>query len=360
LSGSFVSVKDVLKRKPVFASAPCRVDVGGTWDIKALALPCKREDPATVNVALDLRTRVHLLPYREGYVRMSSRGFRPEGEARDADTLPFDAPLGLFFAAVSRFGFHGLEVRIESQAPIRSALGGSSTALTALIKALSHLGERLGKRPLPPREVLALGYQLEDALSGGFCGMQDQAAAVYGGVNLWRWRYGSARTPVVRKALLDAQGCREFGRRMIVAHSGVGHDSGRINRGWVEAFLSGRNRKGWSAANRAVHRFAGFLQARDWSGAAESLREEMDIRRDITPDALIPETRRLIEAAEAEGCGARFAGAGGGGAVWATGSLRRVQALRSVWERLLMQMKGGRILHCRVDPRGVRCERLRG
>lgn len=359
MSGCLLSVKDILRRRPVVASAPCRVDVGGTWDIKALALPYEREDPVTVNVALDLRTRVRLLPYREGYVRMSSRGFRPEGEARHADDLPFDSPLGLFFAAVSRFGFHGLEVRIESQAPVRSALGGSSTALTALLRALSRVGELLGNhRPLPPREVLALGYQLEDALAGGFCGMQDQAAAVYGGANLWRWRYGRVRSPVVREALLNARGCRELTRRMIVAHSGVGHDSGRINRGWVASFLSGRNRRGWEAANRSVHRFGRLLQAHDWSGAAETLREEMAIRRDITPDAVIPQTRMLIDAAEAEGCGARFAGAGGGGAVWATGSLQRIHALRPRWEALLTRMEGGRLLPCRVDPRGARCERL--
>lgn len=356
MSDSMVSVKDLLMRNPVVASAPCRVDAGGTWDIKALALPYERETPVTVNVALDLRTRVRLLPYQERRVRVSSRGFHPEGEARDVDALPFDPPLGLFFAAVSRFGFHGLEIRIESKAPVRSALGGSSTALTALLRALSSLGERLGNRPLPPRELLALGYQLEDGLSGGFCGMQDQAAAVYGGANLWQWRYGRVGSPMVREPLLDPRGCKELGRRMILAHSGVGHDSGRINRGWVASFLSGRNRKGWKAANRATHRFARRLKAHDWSGAAEALREEMAVRRDITPDALVPETRSLVEAAEAEGCGARFAGAGGGGAVWAMGSLERIHGLRSRWEEVLAGMEGGRLLHGRVDPRGVRCE----
>jgi D-glycero-alpha-D-manno-heptose-7-phosphate kinase len=340
--------------KPVEASAPCRVDAGGTWDIKAMALTMEREAPVTFNAALDLRTKVRLLPYEEGRVRVVSEGFQPEGEAGETGALPLVPPFGLFFAAVERFGFHGVEVRIASESPPRSALGGSSTALTALLRALSTLGARLGEDPLPPKDLLLLGYHLEDGISGGFCGMQDQAAAVYGGVNLWRWQYASPGTPVLREALLDARGGRELTRRILVAHSGRDHDSGSVNRGWVEGFLSGRTRKGWVEANRSVHRLCRSLRAQDWTGAAKCLREEMAVRREITPDALIPETRTLIDAAEAAGCGARFAGAGAGGAVWAIGSLDRIRNLRPQWEALLGPMDGGRLLDCAVDPKGVR------
>jgi hypothetical protein len=53
----------------------------------------------------------------------------------------------------------------------------------AFIKALSRLRERLGDKDLSPREILHLGYHLEDAVGAGKCGIQDQAAAV-SGVNL--------------------------------------------------------------------------------------------------------------------------------------------------------------------------------
>lgn len=348
-----VSVREILTNEPVEASAPCRVDAGGTWDIKAMALPLEREDPVTVNVALDLRTRVRLLPYRDGWVRVSSKGFQPGELSRRTGGCPFDPPFGLFFAAVERFGFHGVHVRIASDSPPRSALGGSSTALTALLRALSSLAKRRGAAGLRPREILMLGYQLEDGVSGGFCGMQDQAAAVYGGVNLWRWQYGRTRTPFRRKPLMDAGGCREFSNCLLVAHSGRDHDSGSVNRGWVQAFLSGRTRSGWIKANRSVHGLARALTARDWGKAAECLREEMAVRREITPDALIPETSALIEAAEAEGCGARFAGAGAGGAVWAVGPHDLIAVLGSRWAEVLKPMKGGRLLDCRIDSRGV-------
>lgn len=355
MSRQTVSVREVLEQNPIEASAPCRVDAGGTWDIKALALPLEREDPVTVNIALDMRTRVTLRPYQEGWVRLSSRGFSAEGIALRAGSLPFDPPFGLFFAAIERYGFHGIDVRIESDSPPRSAMGGSSTALIALLKALSYLAERLGEGRLPPRELLMLGYRLEEGVSGGFCGMQDQAAAVYGGVNLWQWRYGRGVPPYRREQLLDFHGCRELSRCLLAAYSGIDHDSGSVNRRWVEAFLSGRTRSGWIKANGTVHGLAGAIRARDWAGAAQFLKEEMTVRREITPEALIPETRALVDAAEAEGCGARFAGAGAGGSVWAVGPENLIAGLRSRWAGLLQSMKGGMLLDCSVDRRGVRC-----
>jgi len=53
--------KDVSKRlesEPIEASAPCRIDMGGTLDIATFSYPLRHLAPATFNIALDLRTRV--------------------------------------------------------------------------------------------------------------------------------------------------------------------------------------------------------------------------------------------------------------------------------------------------------------
>ena len=130
------SAKKILEQSPIKASAPCRIDTGGTWDIKAMALPFEKINPITVNIALSLRTRVTLRPYRSGKIKITSAGF-PKGEEYSMDNLPLNTPFGIFFAAVGYYGYHGLEVVITSDSPVKSALGGSSTALVALIKSLS-------------------------------------------------------------------------------------------------------------------------------------------------------------------------------------------------------------------------------
>ena len=349
----FSSARKILKNRRVETSAPCRVDSGGTWDIWSMALPMETVEPATMNIALSLRTRVELLPFEGGMVKVSSEGF-PDTEAHDFKTLPFGSTFGLFYAAVSYFGFHGLEVRIASDSPSKAALGGSSTALVALIKALSKLAVLAGKPPLLQKDILHLAYHLEDSTSSGKCGIQDQAAAVFGGVNLWQWQFGDRRVPYERTPLLDRQGQRELSDHLRVAFSGKSHVSARINQGWIEGFLSGKTRAGWIEANRIVRRLAQALVDRKWDRAAGLLREEMTVRREITPDALIPVTDKLIRQAELAGCGARFAGAGAGGSVWALGEKKRIQELRTIWESTLAPIRGAGILDCRVDPRGVR------
>jgi len=348
-----LSARKILEQHTVTASAPCRIDSGGTWDIKAMALPLEPAKPVTVNMALNLRTWISLFPHKDGWVKISSEGF-PHGEEHPRKSPPFDSPFGLFFAAVSHFGLHGLRIHIRSDSPVKSALGGSSTALIALLKALSEVSSILGQKKRSKGEILHLGYHLEDGVSGGYCGIQDQAAAAYGGVNRWTWCYGKKNSFLKRKPLLNTRGQRELSRRILVAFSGKKHISSRINRAWVNDFLSGKTRAGWMEVNGVVGLLAEALEKEAWDEVAGLLKEEMAIRRKMTPDALIPITEKLIDQAEKMGCGARFTGAGGGGSLWALGEEDMIMDLRGMWDKTLAPVRGGRVLECAIDPNGVR------
>ncbi|MBW1731434.1 MAG: galactokinase [Deltaproteobacteria bacterium] len=334
------------------ASAPCRIDAGGTWDIKAMALPFEVIKPTTVNIALNLRTTVTLGPYKKDRIKIASEGF-PRGEEADPWDVPLTGPFALIFAAIRYVGLHGVEVNIHSEAPVKSAMGGSSTALVATLKALSKVMLHLGQKPLVKGQILHLAYHLEDAISGGGCGMQDQAAAAYGGINQWVWQYSHRTMPFQRVKIGKREHMKALSSRLLVAYSGKTHASLRINHKWLKDFLSGKTTEGWIKANEVVHRFARSLQDSDWAGCAKWLRQEMAIRRQITPEALIPETSLLIDQAEQVGCGARFAGAGAGGVVWAIGPKERINKLRKVWTQTLAGIKSAKLLECRVDGRGV-------
>jgi len=349
------SAEESLAENSVSASAPCRVDSGGTWDIRAFALTCQDEFPVTVNIALDLRTYVRLLPYAAESIKISSTGFH-QAESAHIHAIPFDSRFGLFFAAASHFGFHGLEIKIESRSPVQAAMGGSSTALVALLRALSQLEKRFTGVERSRSEILRLAFVLEDALSGGFCGMQDHAAAVYGGVNRWFWSYGEGRL-FQRDRLLEKESAGLLNERLVVAHSGKRHVSSRTNRKWVEGFLSGRTRQGWVEVNRIVNNFAACLRQKNWKEAVAFLRKETDLRRSLTPEAFIPLTESMVAGAEAEGGAARFTGAGAGGAVWALAPDRETALkIRNAWENRLADQSEAAVLECRMDHSGVRLE----
>lgn len=347
-----ISVRSLLEANPVSASAPCRIDAGGTLDIRAFAVTQKMFYPTTVNIALSLRTTVRLLPFDEGWIKISSAGFEKE-ETYRIGKVPFDSPMGMMFAAVSFFGFHGLRMSIDTEVPTQASLGGSSTALVAAVKALSKIKEAVGEKGLSRKGILHLAFQIEDSVAGGFCGAQDHAAAVYGGVNQWIWRFGEPGGLAERRKLLDRSRQRELGRHILTAYSGIKHVSGSINRGWVTDFLKGKNRDIWMKINAVVHELAAALREGQWHEAGAALAKEMHLRRQITPGALIPFTERLIDEAEAAGCGARFAGAGAGGCVWALGESKAIKKLRPVWEDSLKTQKGAMMLDCSIDPSGV-------
>ena len=348
-----VSMRDLSGETTVEASAPCRIDSGGTWDIRALALPFEHLSPSTVNMAMNLRSRVTLRPFKDGHIRISSEGFS-RAPVFHKDAFPFDSPFGLFLAAVSFFQVHGLHVHISSASPVKSAMGGSSTALVALLKALDKVREQGGETPITKRSLFHLAYLLEDSISGGNCGMQDQAAATYGGVHLWTWKYSNPGNPFHREKLLKPGEQRILSRHLVVAYSGKRHVSARTNRKWISDFLSGRTRKGWIEVNGLVRTFAKALKAMNWEEAARLLRQEMALRREITPEALIPLTNTLVEQAEKWDCGARFAGAGAGGTVWAIGEKENIEKVKRAWEETLDPVKGAEVLDCAVDSAGVR------
>jgi len=348
-------IGELLEKDPIKSSAPCRIDSGGTWDIKTLALPLEGVVPVTVNLAIDLRTYATLLPYKSGWVKISSDDFDAQ-EAYPLAEAPFNSPFGLFFAIASFFKFHGLEIVIRSTAPIKAGLGGSSTAAVATIKAFSLVKALFHEKEIEKGDILHLAYHLEDGVNVGMCGLQDQGAAVFGGVNKWIWKYSREGRPFERESILDENGQKEISKRILVAYSGRRHLSARINRLWIEGFLGGKTRSGWIELNGIVSRFASNIKEGKWKEGAEELRNEVAIRKEITPEAFTPIITRLIQESERVGCGARFTGAGGGGTVWAIGEIDDIQELRDIWAHILKGTKRGGILECAVDAIGVREE----
>jgi len=304
---------------------------------------------------LSLRTYVTLLPYKSGWVKISSDNFNAQ-EAYPFVNIPFNSRFGLFFAIASFFMFHGLEMVIRSTSPVMAGLGGSSTAAVAAIKAFSVVKTLLHEKEIKKGDILHLAHHLEDGVNGGMCGLQDQGAAVFGGVNKWVWNYSRKERPFKRESILDENRQKEISKRILVAYSGRRHLSARINRLWIEQFSAGETRSDWIEVNRIVNRFALHLKDGKWKEGAEELRNEVAIRKEITPEAFIPIITRLIQESERLGCGARFAGAGGGGTVWALGEIDAIQGLREIWAHILKGSKKGQILECAVDPVGVRAE----
>jgi D-glycero-alpha-D-manno-heptose-7-phosphate kinase len=341
----------ILTSAPIEASAPCRIDMGGTLDIKTFFLPLRRLSPCTVNAAINLRTRVRIHPYLKGQVKVSSAGFKSVSFPEDA--APYNHPLGLMFAIAAYFGVSGIHIDIDSASPPRSALGGSSAAAVALVASLARLLEKAGQKPLNRKQIVLLAHAIEESVAGVPCGFQDQLAAAYGGINAWYWENTLNAGSFRRNKLLSKAFHDEFAKHILVAYCGIPHESRQINRKWVDRFIEGATRKEWTSIADLTHQFARALQNRQFQNAGTVMNLETDIRRGLTPDVFDDMGVQLIEEAKKLGCGGRFTGAGGGGCIWSIGETDAINRLRNTWENCLSQNPDACLLHVQIDPEGL-------
>jgi len=345
-------IADIVAENAVQASAPCRVDMGGTLDIGTFYYPLQHASPCTFNMALDMRTRVALEPYRTGWIKVSSRGF--DSAAYPLEEAPFDHPLGLMFAVASHFNAPGVHIKIDSASPPRSALGGSSVAAVALVGALARARAMAGGEDLNRDQIVRRAQRIEEAVAGVPCGMQDQLGAAHGGAHTWHWEIAAGGLVVRREPVFRVMTPEIFKAHFLVAYCGIPHASKDINGTWVRQFIAGRERQRWIQVAECVRRFSAALNKDRWTEAAIAMNDETALRRAMTPEVLDTTGEELVAVARARACGGRFTGAGGGGCLWAVGAADPMQQLRSDWRTILARHRGAALLDAAPDLEGLR------
>jgi D-glycero-alpha-D-manno-heptose-7-phosphate kinase len=343
--------RKILANEPVLASAPCRIDLGGTLDLSIFYNTLRSVEPCTFNLALDMRTTVRLLPYRSGRVMITSRGFKPADYR--ADRVPYDHPLGLMFAVAAYFQADGVHIEIDSASPPRSALGGSSVAAVALAAAFLKVERDPPLSATVRKQISLLTHAIEESTAGVPCGRQDHLAAAFGGINAWYWIPDIRGFAFKRVPVMNIRRAGRFQKHLLLAYVGIPHESKDINAKWVRQFVSGKFREDWLKIVASTKKFIDALSRNNYKGAIVAMNRETAIRRKMTPDVLDPLGDRLVDEAVRHGCAARFTGAGGGGCIWALGSPADIDRLRPIWQEILGSRRGAGLLDTRIDTRGV-------
>jgi len=284
-------------------AAPCRADLaGGTLDIWPLGL--LHPGAVTVNMAIPVEVELEVdLAGEDGVVRLTTHS--GEVQSLRSDDADLDLTAGVAFAIVPN---GGVRVRVISQAPLRSGIGGSSSYGIALGRAL---GEAIGEA-LPDERLVALIRDLEARVVRAPTGSQDHWAAVRGGLLALHIGAGGDR---VEELKIDSQWMDE---RVTVFFTGIRHHSGMVNwkvirrrldgdRGTEEAFSQ--------IADAAAECRKGLIDV-DEVAVASAIRCEWKARRRLGTDVSTPELDHLVDVARHAGATAvKACGAGGGGSI---------------------------------------------
>ncbi len=205
------------------SDAPIRICDNGCWTDTWFAGHGQVFNIA-VSPRVEVQVAVHPVRADQARVVIHPANFGEAFEVRNS-TAPW-GPHPLLAAAVASMKVpreFRLEITIHSDAPPGAGTGTSAAVAVALIGAL----DALTPGRLTPHEVAAAARHVETGMLGRQCGIQDQIASAYGGVNFIEMSaYPNATVTPVAAA---ERTWWELERRLLLIYLGQAHDSSALH-----------------------------------------------------------------------------------------------------------------------------------
>jgi D-glycero-alpha-D-manno-heptose-7-phosphate kinase len=315
----------------IVAKAPVRVcDLGGwtdTWFAKR-GLVC--------NIALGPGVTVQILPTAKPADRrlvLAAHGIRLELD--NTNTVPGHPMIEAILRAHPSAG--GSEIRIDSTVPPGSGVGTSASVGVALVAALrTHRGLEVDQH-----DVAVEAHQLETS-TGMQSGVQDHAAAAFGGVSLIEVDYPGFS--VSRVAVSDAT-LSQLAARLQTVYFGRPHLSSAIHSEVISRLENSDPEPLLQPIRDLAARGAASLCNGDVNSYTHILMESIEAQRALDGALISPDADRIVRWCQELGAGAKVNGAGGdggsltvllpAGADAAAELLRRIDAVAG-WRRLVL------------------------
>lgn len=325
----------------VRARAPVRFcDLGGWTDTRIVP------EGRVLNFTATVYTHVTLEVGDFGEISIHSCDTDEFERVRDLRELEYNSVLDLFKAAIKRTGIDcGMRLVVRSEAPPGSGLGSSAALGVATMGALCHYL----RRTLLPYEIARESQALEVEELGLECGVQDQIASAYGGVNFMEVTYPEAR---VFPVPLDPTTWMELEDRFVLVYTGKSHFSTAMHQKVIAAYESGepKTRAAFAMLARCAVEGKDALLSGDLDAFAAAMNANWQAQKDLHPDITTPEVERLAERAFAAGAiGFKLNGAGGGGTATILCRRNTVHTIQRIVAEEKMQ-----ILPAKIDTSGLR------
>ena len=202
-----------------------------------------------------------------------------------------------------------IEVSIYSEAPSGCSTGTSAAVSVALIGAL----DTLTPGRLTAHEVALSAQKIETELLGQQCGIQDQIASAYGGINyIDMYEYPHASVSQIR---VSEKIWWELEHRLSLIFVGHSHSSSEVHRKVIQKLEGlGSETPVLSVLRQTAQRSRDALYAGDLQTLGEIMIDNTEAQRNLHPDLVGPKHQSIIDIAARNGAiGWKVNGAGGFG-----------------------------------------------
>lgn len=301
--------------------SPTRADLaGGTLDL--WPLNCFLKNPKTINVALPLNAIVKFKVTKAKSFHLKIEAFNHEKiELDNFDSIEY-APGSLKFPLeiISRFIGHpenipplSIEIKINTEAPLRSGLGGSSTLCVALATGLNEIFKKFSKTNYE-WDLLNWVKDLEAGFLKTPTGTQDYLAAIFGGFRCYSFSLGKI---LVKEYPINCY--KELKENMAVIFSGEMHHSGMSNWEVFKGALENNSKiiqglEGICELTNVLDRELSKKE-RDWSKIGALISEEWIIRKQAF-NVNTPKLDEIVDFAKKQPIyGIKVCGAASGGSL---------------------------------------------
>jgi len=295
--------------RQIRSSAPTRIcDIGG-WTDTWFA-----EHGKVFNIAVSPRVQVELDLYDDdGHsppFTISARNYndrysigQPNGNYRrhpliEASLDCIRPPEGL-----------AVEMSIYSEAPAGASTGTSAAVTVAVIGALKQMTHGA----LEPHDVAATAHRIETEFLHRQCGIQDQIAAAFGGINFVDMdRYPHA---AVERITLPEAIAQELEARLALIYVGKSHSSSHVHDMVIRALEdAGPGAPQLERLRATAAKSRDALSAGDFAAFGEAMIDNTEAQRALHPNLVGSSHQKIIDIAREQGAwGWKVNGAGGQG-----------------------------------------------
>jgi D-glycero-alpha-D-manno-heptose-7-phosphate kinase len=243
-----------------------------------------------------------------------------------------------------------LEIDIFSEAPAGASTGTSAAVSVALIGAL----DLLSPGRLTPHEVAGAAHRIETERLHQQCGVQDQLASAFGGINFIDIvHYPHAIVSPVR---LPEAIAWELESRLSLVFLGQSHSSSKVHERVIADLQdAGPDAKQLRPLRRTPLRARDALYAGDFVALGRAMIENTEAQQGLHPELVSPAHAAVIEVARRfDALGWKVNGAGGdGGSVTILGSPQSA-ANREMLRAIATEVPGTQSIPIHLSPHGLR------
>jgi len=336
--------------KYIQARAPIRICDNGGWTDTWFA-----GEGRVLNMAVSPLVEVQISVFRRGSLP-APVVFQVENYN---DEYPFHPGVDewerhpLLEAAVTRLGIpdaYDCRIRLYSDAPGGGSMGTSAAVAVALVGALDLLtpGRML------PRQIAEHAHAVETEMLQQQSGIQDQLAAVYGGINFIKiTRFPNAE---VHRLGLPEELLHALEARLSLVYLGKAHSSSKVHEMVIQELEnSGPAHPQIIALRQAAEAARESLLVGDLAAFGRSMTANTAQQKMLHADLVNAEARSIIEIAKTHGAaGWKVNGAGGEGGSLTLLSGPDMGAKRAMLAEILQEDENYSIIPIRLEQAGLR------